>query len=371
MTTDGRPDAPTAPRRDASAFAERVFAATLGTFEVLSIYVGDRLGWYRALVEAGPLDAPALAARTGTHERYAREWLEQQAVYGILTVDEPDAAASARRFALPTRARRGAHRPRLARLRRTPRAVRRVDRRAPRARCSTRIARAAGCRGREYGEDARDAQGDINRPWFLRRLGACPRRRARDCTRCSRARAPGSPTSAAATAGRRSRSRRVPRGARRGLRRRRGVGGRGAAARRRGGRRRARALPRRGRRGTPAGGGVRRRVRVRGAARHAAPGGGALRDPSSREARRPRRDHGRGRRPRVRPRRRRRRARHVRLQHLRVPARQPLDARVGRHGHRHAASRRSSGYAREAGFSGIEVLPIEDFAAFRFTRLLL
>src|SRR5690606_2130720 len=77
------------------------FAATLGAFEVLSIYLGDRLGWYRALADAGPLDASSLAERTGTQERYAREWLEQQAVYGILTVDDADAAASDRRFSLP------------------------------------------------------------------------------------------------------------------------------------------------------------------------------------------------------------------------------------------------------------------------------
>ena len=96
----------TSPESDGAAdatsdFAERVFADALGAFELLSIYLGDRLGWYRALAEAGSLDAPALAERTSTQERYAREWLEQQAVYGILTVDDPEAEASARRFALP------------------------------------------------------------------------------------------------------------------------------------------------------------------------------------------------------------------------------------------------------------------------------
>jgi SAM-dependent methyltransferase len=42
-----------------------------------------------------------LAARTGTVERYAREWLEQQAVAGFLTVDDLDAAAEDRRYHLP------------------------------------------------------------------------------------------------------------------------------------------------------------------------------------------------------------------------------------------------------------------------------
>ena len=35
---------------DADAFADRLFAATLGAIDVLSVHVGDRLGWYRALV---------------------------------------------------------------------------------------------------------------------------------------------------------------------------------------------------------------------------------------------------------------------------------------------------------------------------------
>jgi len=35
-------------------FAERLFNAALGTAEVMSVYLGDRLGWYRALAEGGP-----------------------------------------------------------------------------------------------------------------------------------------------------------------------------------------------------------------------------------------------------------------------------------------------------------------------------
>ena len=47
------------------------------------------LGWYRSLVADGPATAADLAARTATHPRYAREWLEQQAVTGLLAVDDP------------------------------------------------------------------------------------------------------------------------------------------------------------------------------------------------------------------------------------------------------------------------------------------
>src|SRR5690349_13173599 len=82
-----------------AAFGERLFDAVLATMDLQAVYLGDRLGYYRALA-AGPLTSAALAARTGTAERYAREWLEQQAVTGILVTD-PAAAATERRYALP------------------------------------------------------------------------------------------------------------------------------------------------------------------------------------------------------------------------------------------------------------------------------
>ena len=88
-----------AERRD--ALAGRVGAVLLGALDVQAIYLGDRLGLYRALAEGGPATAPELAERTGIDPRYAREWLEHQAVGAVLDVDDVDAAADERRYSLP------------------------------------------------------------------------------------------------------------------------------------------------------------------------------------------------------------------------------------------------------------------------------
>ncbi len=71
------------------ALVERLFHATIATMDLFSVYIGGQLGYYRALSERGPATSAELAERTGTAERYAREWLEQQAVTGILVVKEP------------------------------------------------------------------------------------------------------------------------------------------------------------------------------------------------------------------------------------------------------------------------------------------
>jgi SAM-dependent methyltransferase len=80
--------------------ADRLFGAALGSYELLTVHLGDRLGLYRALAERSDADPAELAEATGTQERYVREWLEQQAVAGILEVAE-DGDASARRFRIP------------------------------------------------------------------------------------------------------------------------------------------------------------------------------------------------------------------------------------------------------------------------------
>jgi 2-polyprenyl-3-methyl-5-hydroxy-6-metoxy-1,4-benzoquinol methylase len=87
-----------AERRD--ALVQRLFEATLGTWDLLAVYLGDRLGLYRALRD-GAATSSELAEGTGTNERYIREWLEQQASSGILDVDDAEADSAKRRYSLP------------------------------------------------------------------------------------------------------------------------------------------------------------------------------------------------------------------------------------------------------------------------------
>ena len=83
------------------AFIERFLQSASGAFSMFSIYIGDRLGLYRALAEGGPATSQELARRTNTHARYIREWLEQQTVAGILQVENPDHGSETRRFSIP------------------------------------------------------------------------------------------------------------------------------------------------------------------------------------------------------------------------------------------------------------------------------
>ncbi len=48
------------------------------------VVIGDKLGLYRCMAGAGALSAAELAARTGTAERYVREWLSAQAARGYV-----------------------------------------------------------------------------------------------------------------------------------------------------------------------------------------------------------------------------------------------------------------------------------------------
>ena len=66
----------------------RIFQHAVGALELYTMYLGERLGYYRALAD-GPLTSDELAARTGTAERYAREWLEHHAAAGLVEVVEP------------------------------------------------------------------------------------------------------------------------------------------------------------------------------------------------------------------------------------------------------------------------------------------
>jgi SAM-dependent methyltransferase len=67
------------------------FVADLGsTYHAGLAVIGEELGLYKALAGGPPLTPAELAARTGTKERYVREWLNAQAAGGYV---EYDAAA--------------------------------------------------------------------------------------------------------------------------------------------------------------------------------------------------------------------------------------------------------------------------------------
>ena len=143
----------------AGAFVERLFEAALGTIDVVTVYIGDRLGLYRTLAERGSLTSGELAEASGMHPRYAQEWCEQQAVVGILEVDD------AGRFTLPVEHAVALTDPD------SPFSI------APVARfvaSSTKVLpelleayrTGGGVEWSAFGDDGIEAQGDFNRPWL-------------------------------------------------------------------------------------------------------------------------------------------------------------------------------------------------------------
>jgi SAM-dependent methyltransferase len=155
-TTVGTPD----------ALVERLFSAIVGTMEVASVHLGGRLGFYRALAESPAATSAELATRTGTTERYVREWLEQQAVAGFLIVDDPDADPTMRRYTLPE-----AYGPVLVDETDlnylTPLAGIAIDVLGPWERLLSAYRSGAGVPFEAYGRDLVDMIGATNRPQFV------------------------------------------------------------------------------------------------------------------------------------------------------------------------------------------------------------
>ena len=94
-------DSPTSngPRRN--PLAERLWQSELAALDLYAVYLGERLGLYDDLAERGPATSTELAERTGTTERYIREWLEQQTVTGFLDVEDASAPSKDRRYSIP------------------------------------------------------------------------------------------------------------------------------------------------------------------------------------------------------------------------------------------------------------------------------
>jgi SAM-dependent methyltransferase len=66
------------------AFLEKALGDFGAAASAALVVIGDKLGLYKAMAGAPPMSSSELAARTGTHERYVREWLVNQAAGGYL-----------------------------------------------------------------------------------------------------------------------------------------------------------------------------------------------------------------------------------------------------------------------------------------------
>ena len=78
------------------AFVFRAVDEVGATLNAALVVMGDKLGLYRAMAGAGPLDPGEIAERAGVAERYVREWLNAQAAGGFVEYD-----GSSGRYTLP------------------------------------------------------------------------------------------------------------------------------------------------------------------------------------------------------------------------------------------------------------------------------
>jgi SAM-dependent methyltransferase len=155
--------------RKRDALIERLMRAAGGMFDIFTTYLGDRLGLYRELA-GGPCTAAELADRTGTNERYVREWLEQQTVIGTLQVDDAGAASAERHYQLPA-----GHVEVLVERDNpnylAPLAQLMVGTVYPLPAILEAFRTGGGVPFGEYGRDLREGQGGLNRAAFLQLLG--------------------------------------------------------------------------------------------------------------------------------------------------------------------------------------------------------
>ena len=154
----------------AEKFVGRLFEAGLGGFDLLTVYVGDRLDLYRLLAESGGSTPADVASRAGIHERYATEWLEQQAVTGILEVDDPQKEAGDRRYSLPAAHAEALTRPdSLFSISPVARAMVSAAQALPQLLRAFRTGE--GVAWGAFGSDMIESQGDFNRPWLVNLFG--------------------------------------------------------------------------------------------------------------------------------------------------------------------------------------------------------
>jgi predicted O-methyltransferase YrrM len=166
------------PSQEKQDFQDVFFQAILGAQLIQTAYIGHRLGWYTALKNAGNdgLSYQQLASSSTTHsssQRYAQEWLEQQAVAGWIQCRNPSAASrphermfvlshehaqvlanpDSLQYSMPLAILHGGTGKRLEEL-------------------VHAYKHDTGVSWDELGTDAREAQAAMNRPFFLQQFGS-------------------------------------------------------------------------------------------------------------------------------------------------------------------------------------------------------
>ncbi len=76
-----------AAKGEAEKFADRILSDTAAAMLSLGAYIGDRLGIFQSMADAGPATISELAAKTRLNERYLREWLALMATAGYIRYD--------------------------------------------------------------------------------------------------------------------------------------------------------------------------------------------------------------------------------------------------------------------------------------------
>jgi 2-polyprenyl-3-methyl-5-hydroxy-6-metoxy-1,4-benzoquinol methylase len=152
-----------------NAFDERLIESATGALEIFSIYLGRRLGLYETIADAGSVTESELAEKAGIADRYAREWLEQQAVAGFLTVTQPSTEPATRKYGLTDEQESFLVRPEDP-LHVSPLASAVVGVAQTLRKVVAAYKSGEGVSFAEYGDAMRHGQGGINRPAFTHDL---------------------------------------------------------------------------------------------------------------------------------------------------------------------------------------------------------
>ena len=156
--------------QDRDEFISRLMNDAVGAFNIFAVHIGDRLGYYRELSTEKGLTSTELAECTHTQERYAREWLEQQAAACVLEVVHGNSNATERRFRLPPgRSEALVDRDSLNYI--APLAQLIAGAVAPLDRLLQAYRDGGGVPFSEYGVHLREGQAGMNRAMFLKQLG--------------------------------------------------------------------------------------------------------------------------------------------------------------------------------------------------------